>query len=214
MSTKTAAAATLPADTTRFYLKKSYVRPIAQAISDLQQRTDLSGKFARKVGRVRRAVTKADEEIQSQRQDLVLAHAEKYPEGHPEAGQPTPVYATDQNGQPIFKKDKAGNDLDERVVVPDQYNVADPGEFQRDFKAMLEEIIVVECPCFKEDEFNSFKGISGKIVDPLMYLEEGADTTIAPEDLKTLELVREEDDDRTADETPAIETASEDRTAP
>jgi hypothetical protein len=212
MSTKPAAAAAPPADSTTFYLKKSYVRPIAQAVSDLQQRTDLSGKFARKVGRVRRAITKADEEIQAQRQDLVLAHAEKHPEGHADAGKPTPVYATGPAGEPMFKKDKAGNDTDERIIVPEQYNVADPGAFQVDFKAMLDEVMTLECPCFKEDELNSFKGISGKIIDALMYLEEGAETTIAPADMKTLELVREDPD---VPETPALEAAAaEDRTAP
>lgn len=201
---------TPPADTTRFYLKKMQVRPALQAVMELQKREDISGKFARKVGRVRRALTKADEEINQQRQDLVVAHAEKYPAGHEKAGQPTPVYATDPQGNPMFKKDEAGNDTDERVVVHDQYNVADPGAFSRDFKELLDEVIVVECPCFKTDEINGFKSVRGDIVDKIMDLEEGADTTIRPEG-KTLELVRDGDGEGAGAE---AEEPLEERTAP
>ena len=219
MTAKTTATPALPADTTTFYLKKAYVRPIAQAINQLQARTDLSGKFARKVGRVRRMIAKADDEIQEQRKDLSIAHAEKYPEGHAEAGQPTPVYQVGPQGEAIFKKDKAGNDTSERVTLPDQLNIADPVAFQTDYKAMLDELIVVTCPCFTEDEFNFFKGISGHIVDPLMYLEEGCETTIEPKDFKRgLELVGDGEDDLKKIEPPALEpdapTADEDRTAP
>jgi hypothetical protein len=186
-------------DTTTFYLKKSAIRPALVAINQLQQRDDLPGKMARKVGRIRRALSAADEEIQAQRQDLVVAHAEKYPEGHELAGKPTPAYMVNEKGEPVFKKDAQGNDTEERIVVPDQYNILDPMAFNKDWREMLEEVMVVACPCFlapadsKEGipELERFKGIKGAIVDPLLDLEEGADTTIAPEERKPLALVPE-----------------------
>lgn len=195
-----APVATAPKDTTTFYLKKSAIRPALVAITQLQQRDDIPGKLARKLGRIRRALNVADEEIQAQRQDLVAAHAEKYPEGHELAGKPTPAYMVNEKGEPVFKKDKEGNDTEERIVVPDQYNILDPMAFNRDWKEMLEEIIVVACPCFlvppdpKDGipELERFKGIKGSIVDPLMDLEEGAETTIAPDDRKPLALVEED----------------------
>lgn len=192
----TATATNLPKDTTTFYLQKSAIRPALMAIQQLQQRDDIPGKLARKVGRIRRALTSADEEIQAQRQDLVIAHAEK-----DAAGEPTPAYMVDDKGTPMYKKDKEGNDTEERIVIPDQYNISNPMEFNRDWKEMLKEMIVVVCPCFNVPpdpkdgipELERFKGIKGAIVDPLMDLEEGADTTIAPDEHKPLALVNDDE---------------------
>ncbi len=195
------AAAAPPAakDTTTFYLKKSAVTQALVAISQLQQRDDIPGKMARKIGRIRRSLAAVYEEIQAQRQDLVVAHSEKYPEGHELAGSPTPAYMVDEKGEPKFKKDAQGNDTEERIVIPDQYNILDPMAFNKEWKEMLEEIIIVSCPCFlvppdpKDGipELERFKGIKGSIVDPLLDLEEGADTTIPPEEKQPLAIVRE-----------------------
>jgi hypothetical protein len=35
---------------------------------------------------------------------------------HPKAGEFTPVYALEADGSPVFKKDKAGNDTEERLI--------------------------------------------------------------------------------------------------
>jgi hypothetical protein len=47
----------------RFYLSKGRVQPILLALVELQQRTDLSGKFARKLSRIRRVLAPVDEGI-------------------------------------------------------------------------------------------------------------------------------------------------------
>jgi hypothetical protein len=191
----------------KFFVRKKTVRPMLHALTGtqpnqfqpggapgLQDRTDLSGKFSRRLGAIRRALSAADASIIEDRKDLTLRHAEKFPaldkdgNAHPKAGQPTPVYALDGMGNPVFKKDAAGNDTDERIVSPDQYNVADPIAFEREFKAMLEEFIVVECVGFTEDDFNAFKVTPGqnspigKIIDPLIDLERGGETEATPEE--------------------------------
>lgn len=186
----------------KFYIQKKWIQPMlvamqgspgnppySAATAGLKDRSDVSGKFARKVGQNRRALEKAFEMIGDERQALVKHHAEKFPEleivdgverPHPQAGNTTPVYQTDQQGRPMFKKDKAGNDTDERVSLPDQYNLADPVAFQRDLKQMMEEWTVIECPGFTSDDFNSFKTIEPRIIDPLMDLEVDAPTTASP----------------------------------
>lgn len=190
----------------KFFVRKKTVRPMLHALTGtqpnqfqpggapgLQDRTDLSGKFSRRLGAIRRALSAADASIIEDRKDLTLRHAEKFPaldkdgNAHPKAGQPTPVYALDGMGNPVFKKDAAGNDTDERIVSSDQYNVADPIAFEKEFKAMLEEFIVIECVGFTEDDFNAFKVTPGqnspigKIIDPLIDLERGGDTEATPE---------------------------------
>ncbi len=196
----------------KFFVRKKAVRPMLHALTGtqpnpyqpqgapgLQDRTDISGKFARRLASIRRALSAADTEIIDDRKALTLQHAAKFPDleadgvtPHSQAGQPTPVYAVDQQtGAPIFKKDKAGNDTDERVVMLEQYNLADPAAFERDFKAMLDEFIVVECVGFTEDDFNAFKVAPGqnspigKIIDPLVDLVRDGETEATPAEQAT-----------------------------
>jgi hypothetical protein len=175
----------------KFFLRKKSVRPALHALTGtqpnhlqpqgsagLQDRTDLSGKFSRRLAGIRRALQRADDDVIEERKDLTKRHGEKFPDfladgvtPHPKAGEYTPVYATDNFGAPIFKKDAAGNDTEERVVLHDNYNLKDPNAFEKEFKAMLNEFIVVECVGFTEDDFNAFKSSPqqnsplGKIVD-------------------------------------------------
>jgi hypothetical protein len=161
----------------RFFVRKGAVESMLMAIAALQERPDTSGKFTRKVGQNRRALSSVMDSIREERRDLVKKHAETYPDGHDKAGEPTPVYLTDQNTrEPVFKKDAAGNDTEERIVVPDQYNLGDPMAFQKDLTELGREWCVVECPGFKPSDFEAFKGIAGKITDPLMDLEIGSDS--------------------------------------
>ncbi len=192
---------------TKFFVPKRTVRPMLHALTGtqpnpyqpqgapgLQDRTDLSGKFSRRLGAIRRALTAADASVIEDRKELTLRHAEVFPaldkdgQPHPKAGKPTPVYATHpQTGAPIFKKDDAGNDTDERIVNADQYNLADPNAFEKEFKAMLEEFIVIECVGFTENDFNAFTAAPGqnspigKLIDPLMDLERDGPTDATPE---------------------------------
>lgn len=188
----------------KFYVTKRAIRPMLiaiqgappspfqpQGVPGLQDRDDLSGRFARKVGQNRRALAKADEIIVEERKDLVELHAEKYPADHELAGQPTPVYSIKDDGSPVFKRDAAGNETTERMVRQGEFNVADPDAFRRDFEAMLDEIIVVECPGFTVDDFNKFKSIAPRIVDPLMDLEVDGPTTVNTSDWATPSIVSE-----------------------
>lgn len=192
---------------TIFFVRKKAVRPMVHALTGtqpnpyqpngalgLQDRTDLSGKFSRRLGAIRRALAKGDNDVIEDRKELTARHAERFPDfeadgvtPHPRAGEPTPVYATDpQTGAPLFKKDKAGNDTDERIIVPDQYNLADPMAFDREFKAMLEEFIAIECVGFTEDDFNGLRATPnqvvplGKVIDPLSDLLRGEETEATP----------------------------------
>jgi hypothetical protein len=245
---------------TRFFVQKKAIVPMLNAIKGGQQnqftppvkgladREDSSGKFARKIGQNRRALERIADMMQEERQDLVKKHAERFPEveivngveqPHPQAGQTTPVYATAQDGvTPLFKKNRAGQDTEERVIAPDQYNLADPMGFQRDTKELLEEWVVIECPGFTVDEFETFKGIAPRIVDPLMDLEVGGASNASPDEqiaayrttaamyeaaAARMESAATSQDERdhplaAVDETPVHEDkatdASEDRSAP
>lgn len=190
-----------------FYVRKKNVRPMLHALTGtqpnnyqpqgapgLQDRTDLSGKFARRLAGIRRALTAADAQVIEERKDLTFRHASKFPEfekdgvtPHPKAGQPTPVYAINpQDGSPVFKKDHAGNDTEERIVLADNYNLADQQAFEKEFKALLDEFIVVQCVGFTDDDFNAFKPAPGqnspigKIVDALSDLIRDGETEATP----------------------------------
>ena len=158
---------TPPADNRTFLLQKQFIRPIAVAIAELQG-MGMPGKFARKVGRIRRAIGEADEAVQAERIDLVQAHSERYPlEGHERAGQFVPVYARDSQGNIVLHPGS-----EEPVALRDQYNVINSQSHQQDERQLLEEYISVECPCFLTEELDSFGQISGRAMDALMNLEE------------------------------------------
>jgi hypothetical protein len=201
--------ATVRPDQTTFFLEKGRVRPILLAIFALQKRDDLSGKFAKKLGIIRRAIAHADEEVVAQRQDLLEVHAEK-----DDLGKFLPVYAEHPDGRPIFVKDDKGNDTEERMIVPDQYRLKDRKAYEQAIKDLVKEIIVVECPCFHTKdgvpELELFKSVKGEVIDLLLDLEEGADTTKAP-----LALVASDEPDEPQTSAPAAEeVAAEDRSAP
>jgi hypothetical protein len=231
---KPPAVPTPPKDTTKFYHKKSAITPILTAIGQLKEREDTTGKFARKVGRIRRAHTVAYEEIQHQRQDLVIENAVRYSADHPDEdkrGKPTPVYLTGERGEPVFKLAEDGSPTEERVIVPDQYNIKDPMAYQKAMKEFMDEIIVVECPAFlmpasmggslNEEkavpELERFQKIAGKIIDPLLDLEEGSAATIPPSSGEPLQLVKDEPEQESPIAPPAVTEgapATEEATAP
>lgn len=226
MSTKapTHAAAIRP-DLATFYLAKERLAPLNQALARLMQREDLSGKFARKVALQRRGIREASESLDEERLELIKRHAERFPKfledgvtPHPKAGEFKPVYQMQQNpttGEqtPVYKKDAAGNDTDERVIIPDQYDLVDPVAFTKDWKDALKEIIAVTLPAMKLAELEAFKNIRGDVMDALLDIEEGAPTTVKPTDFKTLELVpdKKEEEPPTSEKPPA---EGESRTAP
>lgn len=193
----------------KFFVRKKSVRPMLHALTGtqpnpyqphgspgMQDRTDLSGKFASRLAGIRRALTRADEDVIEERRALTLRHAERFPEfesdgvtPHPQAGKPTPVYAMAADGvTPLFKKDKAGNDTEERQVMHDQYNLVDPDAFEREFKSLLNEFTVVDCIGFTQDDFNAFKSSPqqnsplGKIIDMLSDLVRDGETEATPEE--------------------------------
>jgi hypothetical protein len=184
--------ATVANNTIRFYLANKRMPVILMGIQKMQARDDITGKFARKLGQQRRAITAAMEEVQRQQGDLLETHKERYPEGHPQAGQPTPVYAKKPDGSALFKQDKEGKDTDEREIDPNQFNLVDPKAYNKDLNDLYDEISVVECPAFLvhdpgdaganwQPELDRFKTVNGGAFDACMDLEEDADTTIAPD---------------------------------
>jgi hypothetical protein len=213
-------------DEETFYLPKERVLALGQAIPALQARDDLSGKFARKVTYQRRRVLAAVEELNEERLEHVKRHAERFPKfekdgvtPHPKAGEFTPVYAQKPDGSALFKTDANGNDTDERLVIPEQYNIVDVGAFQREWKEALREVVAIKLPPFKVGELEAFKQIRGNVMDSLVDIEEGSEYQTKPEgwtakDAPPLELVK--------DAPPAVESptassepgAEEERTAP
>lgn len=226
----------------KFFVRKKAVRPMLHALTGtqpnpyqpngapgLQDRTDISGKFARRLGGIRRALAAADTEIIEERKTLTMKHAEMFPDfledgvtPHPKAGQSTPVYATEADGRtPAYKKDAAGNDTEERLTLHDQYNLRDPHLFEREFKAMLEEFIVVECAGFTEDDWNQFSKAPqqnspiGKIIDALIDVTRDSGTDATPEeqaaalDAKAKALTAEAEKIRKTDATPGLALVAE-----
>lgn len=205
--------ATQRPDLVTFYLPKERILSLGQAIAALQQRDDLSGKFARKTSYQRRHVLAAVEELNEDRLEMVKRHAEKFPVGHAKAGEFTPVYAQKNDGSPLFKTDANGNDTDERVVVQDQYNLVDVAAFNAEWKESMKEVVAIALPAMKVGELEAFSKIRGQIMDALVDIEEGAETTKKPEgwaDQPALALVKDEPPVPPA----AEEVATEERSAP
>src|SRR4051812_39244943 len=76
----------------KFYVRKKSVRPMLHALTGtqpnpyqpqgapgLQDRTDLSGKFSRRLAGIRRALSRADEDVIEDRKDLTKRHGEQFP---------------------------------------------------------------------------------------------------------------------------------------
>lgn len=199
--------ATIAPDTAAFYIPKGRVRVMLLACIAMQKRDDLSGKFAKKLGRIRRALTTADEEVVAQQNDVLEAFTLKAD------GKPVPVYAETEDGKPIFGKDDKGNDTDVRVVVPGRFQLTDQKAYGEALKELAKEVVVVRCPAFRSagdavPELELFKAVRGEIIDALQDLEEDSPLTKSP-----LELVK--DTAPAAAASPVAEAdAAEDRGAP
>lgn len=209
---KPAAVPMAPDETTTFYLPKSEVIACLQAVKIIQQHK-ITGKGARKLGRIRRVLHKANEELQEQFMDLAKAHAEKNPEGHEKAGEPTVVYEMKQDKEtgemvPVYKKDQYGQDTAERSIIHGQYNLINVMDYQREQKEMLKEIMIIECPAFhvqqgEKDlptELEKFSQVEGAAVDALMALEKGSYATKSPAGMQSLELVKDEEPEQVQEE--------------
>lgn len=206
-----------PLSTTVFYIPKGRLATLMGGVQRMQQREDISGKFARKLGRQRRALLKALEDAQAEQDDLLDRHKERYPAGHALKGEVVPVYL-EENGKPVFKKDDAGNDTEERITVPNSHRLIDPAAYERDMREFLREVTVVECPAFLVadptgrdqnfvPELDVYKAVHGAAFDACMDLEEDAPTTVAP--IPTGMDPFDDDDD-----VRAAKATDEDRSAP
>lgn len=191
----TRSIATIAPDTETFFVPKGRVRVLLLAIIALQKRDDLSGKFAKKLRRMRRAMAAADEEIVEEQNDTLEAFTVKDAEGNP-----VPVYAETEDGKPVFKKDDKGHDTEERIAVPNRFQLTDAKQYQEVLKAMSKEIVAVECSSFRATgegvpELELFKAVRGEIIDALADLEEGSEVTLTvPEQVEALraQIVRVE----------------------
>jgi hypothetical protein len=76
----------------KFFVRKKSIRPMLHALTGtqpnqfqphgapgLQDRTDLSGKFSRRVAGIRRALSRADDDVIEERKELTRRHAEVFP---------------------------------------------------------------------------------------------------------------------------------------
>ncbi len=186
--------ATQPKDLTTFYVKKGRVSNLLGGIQAMQKRDDITGKFARKLTQIARVLRTTVEALMEEEKALQELHKDKFPEGHPQAGEVKPVYAVDNDGKSIFKKDASNNDTEEREIVPGSFNFKDPVAYQKDRLEMLKEYVVIECPCFrvtdpdgKDDKFvpelDRFGKVNGAAWDACADFEEGSPATTRPADL-------------------------------
>lgn len=183
-----------PKDLRRFYIKKGRLAVLLNGVQMMQKREDISGKFARKLTQVCRVLRMTVESVMEEEKALQELHKDKFPEGHAEAGKVKPVYATDNDGNPLFKMDASGNKTDEREIIPGQFSFADPVAYQTDRLEMLKEFVVVDIPCFrttpdnKEDdkfvpELDRFGKVSGVAFDACAEFEEGSPALEPPGDI-------------------------------
>lgn len=168
-------------DTKHFFFPKGRVRVILIAIIGLQKRDDLSGKFAKKLGRMRRAFTEVDEALVAEQNETLERFTKKGDDD-----KPLPFYATTEDGNPIFKKDDKGNDTEERIPIPNRFQLTDAKAYQQELKEMARELVTVECSSFLAlegvPELDLFKAVNGEIIDALQDLEEGSESTLSVED--------------------------------
>jgi hypothetical protein len=162
-----------PKDTTTFYLLPLVASESLNAIS-LWKNSDeekMSGKQARKIGRISRALQAALTESNQQREDVVTSYRDRYPEGHEKAGEFVPVY----------KKDADGNDTEEVDPTKVRLRPDDIEAFNKDIMELFSEPLIVVCPALLASEIDSIRSLPGNMIEALFSLEEGAETTIAPE---------------------------------
>src|ERR1700722_14701534 len=103
-----------PKDTTTFYLHPLVASMCIGAVAAWQtsDKEKLSGKQSRKLGRIRRALIAAVTESNEQRQDLISAYRDRYPEGHERAGQFKEVFVKDADGNDTEQVDPTQMALD------------------------------------------------------------------------------------------------------
>lgn len=159
----------------RFYLPKGRVQPILLALIELQQRTDLSGKFARKLSRIRRALVPVDEGVVAEIQTVEGRFMRK-----DAAGKIMPVFQLNALGQVVFEKDAEGKDTDTPVVLADKFHITDRAAYNAEMLEIHTERVTVDCESFAEAEFDAFKAVRGDVIDALMDLGEDSEFTKIP----------------------------------
>lgn len=163
-------AATIPPSTKRFIVPKGRVLAIVRALAELQQRTDLSGKFARKLARMRRTLAPIEAGVVEENQITQERHKRKLADGTV-----VPVFQFNEAGQLVFEKDAQGADTESPVVIPNRFHIVDQAAYDRDMRELAAETIAVECESFTESEFDGFKAIRGDIIDALADLAEDSE---------------------------------------
>jgi hypothetical protein len=159
----------------RFYLSKGRVQPILLALVELQQRTDLSGKFARKLSRIRRVLAPVDEGIVVEVQVIEGRFTRRDAEG-----KALPVFQKNAAGQVVFEKDGEGRDTDVPVVLANQFHITDLAAYNAEMLELHAERVTVDCESFAESEFDAFKAVRGVVIDALMDLGEDSEFTKIP----------------------------------
>lgn len=198
--------ATEPPSTKRFYLPKGRVTPVLAGIMKLQARTDLSGKFARKVGRIRRKLSAIEETVVGEITDLQEQHKQRGTDGAP-----LPVFKQNALGQVVFKKDGSGKDTDEPEILHSQFHPVDQEKYNRELNEANEERIAVDCESFSDQELDAFKAIEGTIIDAMQDLSDSESEYLTP----PAAVTSDESTEAESIEEPVVSAdPTEDRSAP
>jgi hypothetical protein len=167
---------TIAPSTKTFHLPKGRVQPILGALGELQKRTDLSGKFARKLARIRRKLSS------SRRRCCCRGERDSGPLHEARCGgQPLPVFQRNALGQVVFEKDGDGKDTDIPQVEPGRVHLTDVAGYQKEMAEFEGERITFDCETLSESEFDTFKAVRGDVIDALMDLAEDSEFCTEPE---------------------------------
>jgi hypothetical protein len=167
---------TIAPSTKTFHLPKGRVQPILGALGELQKRTDLSGKFARKLARIRRKLSSVEGDVVAEA-NVIQDRFTKRDAGD----RPLPVFQRNALGQVVFEKDGDGKDTDVPQVEPGRVHLTDVAGYQKEMAEFEGERITFDCETLSESEFDSFKAVRGDVIDALMDLAEDSEFTSGPE---------------------------------
>jgi hypothetical protein len=167
---------TIAPSTKTFHLPKGRVQPILGALAELQKRTDLSGKFARKLARIRRKLSSVEGDVVAEANVIQDRFTKRDAEG-----KPLPVFQRNALGQVVFETDGDGKDTDIPQVEPGKVHLTDVAGYQKEMAEFEGERITSIAKPLSESEFDTFKAVRGDVIDALMDLGEDSEFCTEPE---------------------------------
>lgn len=157
-----------------FYLPHGLLEGIGTKLGAAMKLKDLGGKLNGKLVTIRRALGDAIDDSNVARKIVADEFTEKE---RNEKGELVPVKVPkrDAAGDIVYKRDKDNNPTSEVEYDPQGIKLTDPDAFAREFNALLEDDIEVECPAITEHELLVIqsKG-SAEIADGVFDLSESS----------------------------------------